>query len=217
MSGDPFDYAKIRNWKKRLESEGCRIHGVEILQKITRTDGSLLFALVRADAEDPEGRKLLPLAMVRGHACVVVVQARNSETGEQKFVMVRQRRIANGQASLEFPAGMLDDSDDPQVTAQRELEEETGLAVALESLKMLHPDPLYSSPGLNDEGIYYFACEVVLSAHEFVALKGRAGGLADEGEHIEVGLWDYEEAIAEVSSLQVMLGFHLWFKYIGSN
>ncbi|MEM1057335.1 MAG: NUDIX hydrolase [Bacteroidota bacterium] len=53
-------------------------------------------------------------------ACVVPV----TEGGE--VVMVEQWRHAIGRVSLEFPAGGVDEEEEPLETAMRELEEETG-------------------------------------------------------------------------------------------
>jgi DNA-binding NtrC family response regulator len=44
--------------------------------------------------------------VVRGNACVIVPLLANSDTGEEKYLMIYQRRSGNGRLSLEFPAGM---------------------------------------------------------------------------------------------------------------
>jgi 8-oxo-dGTP pyrophosphatase MutT (NUDIX family) len=114
--------------------------------------------------------------------------------------------------SLEFPAGMLDDeTGDPAGVALRELQEEVGLTVAPAALIPLSDRPLYTSPGLDDEAIHFFACEVELDDAEFHALEGGRGGLEEEGEHIRLGLWDHAEAIKVADSVQVHLAFHLYF------
>jgi ADP-sugar diphosphatase len=165
----------------------------------------------------PEGRPLPAYALIKGHACLVVTVVVNGDTGERKFLMLRQRRIAHGRESLEFPAGMLDDEvDDPAGTAVREMREETGLEIRREDLVPLSPVPLFTSPGLDDEALYYFACTVTLPAGRFHALEGGAGGNAEEGEFIRLGLWEYPDALREVTSAQVRLGFYLYFDSIGA-
>lgn len=204
---------KYLAWKRAVERNGSRVRGAELLVDIPRHDGSILFAMVKADAVDPEGRPLHQYLVLRGSAVVVVTVVENRDTGERKFLMLWQRRIGHGGDSLEFPAGMLDsDVDDPVGVAVRELEEETGLRVGREELTPLADRPLYTSSGLDDEAIHYFACRVSLPGAEFHALEGGRRGNAAEGEFIRLGLWDHPDALRAVSSLQVRLGFHLYFE-----
>jgi 8-oxo-dGTP pyrophosphatase MutT (NUDIX family) len=68
-------------------------------------------------------------------------------------ILVRQWRVATGRALLEVPAGKRDvDGEPPEVTANRELEEEIGYhAGRLEPLC-----EFYNSPGFCDEYTYLF-------------------------------------------------------------
>src|SRR5687768_12742573 len=130
--------AKYRLWKSTLEANGCRVRKSEILLDLPRGDGSILFAMLKADVIDPEGRRLPGFALLRGPAVVIVTVVENRDTGERRFLMLQQRRIGNGADSLEFPAGMLDEHvDDPAGVALKELKEETGLDVERAALKPL--------------------------------------------------------------------------------
>ncbi|MDB5050015.1 MAG: hydrolase [Fibrobacteres bacterium] len=205
---------KYRAWKQAVEKSGCTVRKVELLAEMDKQDGSLLFAMLRTRVEDPQGRPLPAYALIRGHAVVIVTIVINEETLDRKFLMVRQRRIGNGSESLEFPAGMLDeDVADPKGVAIRELKEETGLDATRDQLFSLSERPLYSSSGLDDEAIHYFCCELVLPPERFHALEGGETGKADEHEYIRLGLWDYERALPEVDSIQVRLGFCLYFEH----
>ena len=73
--------------------------------------------------------------------------------------------------------------------------------------------PLYTSAGLDDEAIHYFGCSLELSAKEFHGLEGGETGKSEENEFIRLGLWAYDDAVREVDSVQVMLGFTLWFQH----
>lgn len=206
---------KYRQWKYKVEGAGCLVRKVEMLQALSKRDGSLLFGLLRTQVEDPEGRPLPAYLLLRGHASVVVTVIENSETQVRKFLMLRQRRIGHGGESLEFPAGMLDgDVEDPVGVAVRELKEETGLDIARHELHALCDRPLYSSAGLDDEAIHYFVCKVVLPPEKIAALDGGETGQADEHEHIRLSLWDEAEALAEIDSLQVRLGFYLYAEFL---
>ena len=205
---------KYRAWKRAITRNGCAVRNIEILQELNKGDGSLLFAFLRTRVEDPRGRPLPAFALIRGHAALIVTVVVNRETGERKFLMLRQRRIGHGGESLEFPAGMLDeDVADPIGVALKELHEETGLTARRDQMVPLLDKALYSSPGLDDEAIHYFGCTLELSAAEFHALEGGETGKAEEHEYIRMGLWDYDRALPEVDSLQVRLGFSLWFEH----
>lgn len=207
---------KYRAWRSSVERNGCAIRSVESLQELKKEDGSLLFALLRTRIEDPQGRCLPSYAFIRGHAALIVTEVVNRESGERKFLMLRQRRIGHGGDALEFPAGMLDeDVSDPIGVALKELKEETGLEASRDQMVRLLERPLYTSAGLDDEAIHYFGCSLELSAEEFHGLEGGETGKSEENEFIRLGLWDYEDAVAEVDSVQVMLGFILWFQHRG--
>jgi 8-oxo-dGTP pyrophosphatase MutT (NUDIX family) len=205
--------AKYRLWKTTVETNGCTVHKAEILLDLPRRDGTILFAMLKAEITDPEGRPLPHFALLRGPAVVIVTAVENRDTGERRFLMLRQRRIGHGGDSLEFPAGMLDELvTDPKGVAVKELAEETGLQVDPAELRPLADRPLYSSSGLDDEAIHYLGCEVKLSGADYHALEGGQRGNAEEGEFIRLGLFTYEDALKEVTSLQVRLGFHLYFE-----
>lgn len=206
---------KYRAWKKAVESSGCAIREVELLQELNKGDGSLLFALLRTRVEDPHGRPLPAYALIRGHAVLIVTEVVNRDTGDRKFLMLRQRRIAHGGESLEFPAGMLDeDVGDPVGVAVKEIKEETGLDVRRDQIFPICHRHLYSSAGLDDEAIFYYGCTLELPSGEFHALEGGETGKAEEHEYIRLGLWDYEKALPEVDSIQVRLGFSLYFEHL---
>jgi ADP-sugar diphosphatase len=205
---------KVAVWEKTLRKEGCAIEAVKPLFLVYKKNNELLFALCEADATDPQGNRMPPYIFIRGHACIVVPLVRNSDTGEEFYCMIRQRRIGNGMATLEFPAGMLDRNvATVRDVAVRELFEETGLAISPDQLHELHNGPLYSSPGASDEGIYYFGCTLSLPDNQFNALNGRNTGCAEDGEIIRVVLCSGETIEAETTSLQVRLGLFLFSEY----
>jgi ADP-sugar diphosphatase len=203
---------KYRAWKRAVEANGCVIRQVELLADLPKRDGSLLFALIKARVEDPAGRPLPAYALLRGHAVVIVTEVANLGTGERKFLMLRQRRIGNGAETLEFPAGMVDENvDDPAAVALKELHEETGLEIRRDQLIRLCERPLYTSSGLNDEAIHFYGCSLELPPERYAELDGGQRGEEEEGEFIRLELWDHEKALPHVDSVQVRLGFSLWY------
>lgn len=80
-------------------------------------------------------------------------------TQDQKLVLVKQYRKPLEKSILEIPAGKLEPGEKPEVTAKRELEEETGYTTNhLEYLTSF-----YTSPGFADELLYiYFADQLIV-------------------------------------------------------
>ncbi|MDG5815634.1 NUDIX hydrolase [Chitinispirillales bacterium ANBcel5] len=210
MNSNSVNEKKIKNWKKSVENSGCTIRSLEAIKEIRKKDGSLLFALLETDVISPEGNKLPHVLFIRGDACVIVTLIKNSDTGEEKFLMVGQRRIGNGFMSLEFPAGMLDEEDDPVEVAIQELYEETGLRVSRSDIYPLNDKKLYSSAGASDEGIYYYGCIKKMDEKTYHSFANKKTGSVHENEFITTVLKTRTEAEKESSSLQVRLGFYLF-------
>ncbi|HAO98982.1 MAG TPA: hypothetical protein DCQ83_02940 [Fibrobacteres bacterium] len=210
------DEPVVQAWEQSLRDAGCTVDSLKPLNLLNKRNGDFLFALVEAQGRDPEDKPLLPYALLRGSACVVVPLCRNMETNERRFLMIRQRRVGNGHMSLEFPAGMIDGEHDPIATAVRELEEETGMRVDRSQLTSLWERPLHSSPGLSDESIYFYAVEIEMDEKAWIALEGSEAGHTHEGEFITTTLKTFAEAASELTSLQPLLAFLLYERKFGA-
>jgi len=91
-----------------------------------------------------------------------------------RVVLLRQYRFAVAARILEFPAGTLDEGEDPLGTMQRELQEEAGYRAARwDELGVMLP-----CPGYSDERIHLFL------ARELTPLEAPPAG--DEDEDLEV-------------------------------
>ncbi len=69
-----------------------------------------------------------------------------------RILMVRQYRYAAGEILLELPAGKLDDKEEPEACARREIVEETGY----EASRAIRLGSFFVSPGYSDEIIHAF-------------------------------------------------------------
>lgn len=202
---------KVADWIRNLEEAGCKVGEIETLSAQVRPNGELLFAYLHADVTAPEGYKLLPIIFLRGHAVLVVVQIICKESGEKKFLMVEQRRIATGRINLEFPAGMLDRHvENPGFVAVKELFEETGISIDQKALIPLSDRLLYSTPGACDEGIWFYGVQITLTRKEIDEVHGRIRINESENERIRVVLKSDAEFLTESESLQAHLAFCLF-------
>jgi 8-oxo-dGTP pyrophosphatase MutT (NUDIX family) len=205
---------KVKAWTDKIQRHGCKINRIDPLQLIHKKNDELLFAVCRTDISTPEGGKLPSIIMIRGDVVVVVPMIKNSDTGEERFLMVMQHRIGSGNFELEFPAGMIDRNiDDPVGVAVEEVREETGLKIQRSDLFPLSNKLLYSSPGLHDEGVNYFGCIIELPDKEYATLEGTSAGLPDENEKTLVVLKTGNEAMEQTQGAQVILAMYLFEAY----
>lgn len=109
---------------------------------------------------------------------------------EDRVLLVRQWRVAAGQALLEIPAGTLDVAEDgsteePDLAARRELEEETGMRAG--SWRLVAR--FYTAPGFTSELMHlYLATDLRLA-------DGQRLG-PDEDEFLLLERLPWREAVA---------------------
>jgi ADP-ribose pyrophosphatase len=106
-----------------------------------------------------------------------------------RIVLVRQYRLPVGAVLLEVPAGSLDEGEDAEAGAQRELQEETGFAAA----RLTRLCGFWVAPGYCTEYI-----------HVYLAEDLRESRLDhDEDEEVEVELLTLDDALAAVDRGQI--------------
>lgn len=82
--------------------------------------------------------------LLEAPAWVTVVPVFRDAAGEERFLMVRQYRHGVDRVTVEFPAGLAGEGEDPQETARRELLEETGFqAAGMELIGTIAPNPAF--------------------------------------------------------------------------
>lgn len=123
------------------------------------------------------------------------------DPGRKSVVLVRQLRVPvhlnGGEAwMIEIPAGLLD-GDHPADAIAREAMEETGYLV--EDAEYLFD--AYMSPGTLTERVSFFAAVIDLSKR-----VGEGGGLASEGEDIEVLDLTLDAAFAMIATGEICDG-----------
>jgi ADP-ribose diphosphatase len=130
-----------------------------------------------------------------GHPGAVAILAIDDH---DRVLLVRQYRVAAGEALLEIPAGTLDvdpatgQTEDPDAAAARELEEETGYRAR----SWRHVAGFWSAPGFATEFMHLYLATDLVPAEE-----GRLG--PDEDEHLELERVPRAEAIAAAEQGQL--------------
>ena len=92
------------------------------------------------------------LEMIRHPGAAVVLPIETGADGVDYALLVRQYRYAANGWLLEVPGGKLDGSEDPEVCARRELEEEIGH----EAGELIALGSILTTPGFTDERIWLY-------------------------------------------------------------
>ena len=131
------------------------------------------------------------------------------EDKETYTLMVEQRRVVDGNFTVEFPAGGIDlMKDNPKTAACRELKEELGIIIEQEELISISKEQVKTSPSFSDElvNFFYFKREVTLSYLK--KLNGQRTGCNDEGEFIRIKLMKINQVVNCMTS-SALIGINL--------
>ena len=141
------------------------------------------FTIRRDYLKTPDERET-KLEIIEHSGSVVIIPI--DESGN--VLLVRQYRHATGGDLLELPAGTLEDNEDPEVCAAREIREETGMA-AREFTKL---GEFYLAPGYSTELMVVFLAKglshdpLEADADEFLSVESvpvaEAIQMAERGE-----------------------------------
>lgn len=178
---------KFRDFEARaaegFDLRGGTVHNVVWFGRERDKVGMILF---EADAVTRDGDRFPgTFTLIRGDASAVLVVLRTPD-GAEWTPLVRQPRIAAGDAAYEeIPAGMVDDGVFVS-TAVRELEEEVGadLGIREEDMRLLRA--FHPSPGGSDEAIRVYCAVKDVPFSVVESLRDRQAGLKEEGERISV-------------------------------
>jgi ADP-ribose pyrophosphatase len=141
------------------------------------------FAIRRDTLKTPDGHET-KLEIIEHGGSVVIIPV----DGNGNILLVRQYRHATGKDLLELPAGTLDEDEEPEACAAREIREETGMAAGV----LTKLGEFYLAPGYSDEFmVVYLASDLrhnplEADADEFLSVEaipvGKAIQMAERGE-----------------------------------
>ncbi|ALB61834.1 GDP-mannose pyrophosphatase YffH [Cronobacter condimenti 1330] len=170
---------------------------VRILETQTLSDDWYVLKKYTFDYQrrDGEWQRQRREAYDRGNGATILLYSR----AERSVILTRQFRLPvflNGYDDLltETAAGLLDDAE-PEVRIRAEAEEETGYVV--ENVEKVFE--AYMSPGSVTEKLYFFIGE-----YDPAQQHGAGGGVAQEGEDIDVVKMPIEEALRAVRDGEIV-------------
>ena len=149
------------------------------LLNLVNSDGILLVSL-------PNG-KTSKRELIKHPGAVAIIPI----TPEGKIIFVEQYRKALERSLIETPAGKLEPGEEPDMTARRELEEETGYGCN----KLTYIQSFATSPGFADEIIHLYVAEDLYKIENAASL--------DEDEFVELIEATIEEAEHMMASGQI--------------
>lgn len=126
---------------------------------------------------DEIGRERIWEGCARTNSCGAVVIVPHI-VPDDEYILVRQFRPPVGRYVIEFPAGLIDSGETADISAQRELYEETGYEGKI--VRVFAPG--YSSPGMSGETVTFVFMEVDGTKYQNVIPETHQ----EDSENIEV-------------------------------
>lgn len=173
--------------EKRLRKKVNELHPFE--EKTIQSKGIFKGKIIDVQVDDvvlPDGNTA-KRELVKHPGAVGVIAI----TENQKIVLVEQYRKPLEKALIEIPAGKLEPGEAPEITAIRELEEETRYTTD----KLTYIGSFYTSPGFADEIVYLYI------TNQLKLLEEKVPG--DDDEFIEIREFTLEEAVQLVQEQRI--------------
>jgi nudix-type nucleoside diphosphatase (YffH/AdpP family) len=176
-------------------NDGVRVTSDEVVSKHWHVLRKVTFDLRRPDGTwTTQQREIYD----RGNGATILLY----DTARRTVLLARQFRLPTylngnpGGMLLETAAGLLDD-DDPQTAIRREASEELGVTVG----ELQHVFDAWMSPGSVTERVHFFAAPYTDESR-----TDTGGGLAEEGEDIDIVELDFDEALASIADGRIADG-----------
>ena len=118
----------------------------KLISEEIKYDGKI-FKIVKRQYENKNQEKYIRDGVIKSNAVVIV-----AKDSDDNIYFVRQQREIIEEETLELPAGLINEGEEPFDTAKRELEEEVGVVAG--NIEFL--GDYYSSSGFTNEKVYAF-------------------------------------------------------------
>ena len=186
--------AKIKNVTKMTDNPFLNMYELDRESK-TGKKGKYYVASRAAD----EGR--LKLNTRRNKPDGVIIYSLYGEN-QDKVVLVRQYRYSIDDYIYEFPAGLVEETEDYREAAVREMKEETGLEFQPLKVDSAYEKPAFTTIGMTDE-----SCSIVFG----ISAGKISQEYLEDTEEIEVVLADREEIkrILKEENVAIMCSYML--------
>ena len=205
-------------WKKRERSsaEGRWLRMFDAVYRDPRNGVERTYECVeRTRARSPDGVDIIP-----------ILRRKSASGAGAEVVLIRQYRPPVNATVLEFPAGLVEEGEDPLVAGLRELKEETGFVAQRETAHVWTGSPvLHADPSITSDSTVVYVVDVDADREENLA-ENRKQAL-EESENIVVqvvplsSLYDTcikaaeEGCVVDIKVHMFALGLHLASPLLG--
>ena len=177
----------FNSWKALFLRSGCVILKAVSKGEIKTKHGKVLRRLISVEYSSPEGIMYTRNILLKQNAVIVVPVLVSGK--EKKFVTVQQRRVIDGNFSIEFPSGGVTESKTRITSAVDELREETGIKIHKDKLYRLAPDLVVCESSFNEMVTWYY-CTL---SKEQSPIEGSFHGVQSENEHTQIKILSEQE------------------------
>lgn len=202
-----LNWKPYTKWLNNFHLSKCILSSIILQGAVFKSHDLLYSALIEINFFTPENQNLTRSILLRGAGCVVIPYFYNSDG--INFLLVKQRRVQNGEYSLEFPSGKIEDELSTHDSAALELFEETGIRVSRNNLCLLASKIVVCESAF-DEVVTWFSCQI--DEREYLANLENTHGLSNEGEHITITSLSLNY-LKKISSFQVKTGLQLLLEH----
>jgi len=207
-----YNSQKFIDWKSSVESNGVIINNINLLSVITRDRKNLYSAFLDCNLTFPEGQTASRCILIKGGGVVIIPVLKCIDDNETYTLLVKQRRIVDGDYSYEFPAGMIDDEcQSPFKAAIKEAKEELGFDISSDELTLLNSKPVKICTAILDEKVFFYSLNKKVSREFLNEIENKSTGIKCEEEHINVKVKKMSE-LYEIYNSNILIGISLLIK-----
>lgn len=180
-----------------------------MLATISRKSNSVIYTFLDSEVFTPEGKKIPRCVLLGGDSVVIVPVLKCIDNNELYTMMIKQRRIIDGDFAIEFPAGSLENSDDDLIElALEETREELLLILNRKDIKPLAKGPLKINPAVEGNLVNYFYFEKNVSMKYLSKMDNRKTGKSSDNEYLQVKVLKMSEVADNLTS-SALIGIKL--------
>lgn len=139
-----------------------------------------------------DGKSAIQRDVIKHKPVVIMLVSTNREDGE-RFLVTREYRAGVDMVVIGFPAGCIEDGEDPRQAVYRELKEETGIEVTEDTnYKISTPLGITSSENMTDELAHLYRIKL----HQFTIV----GQDLDDDERIQYAWISWDQLLQLVET-----------------